>query len=68
MQAAAARIAPTHLMNPVLLKPVSDQRSQVIVLGKPWRDADARTYQHLKPELLAVVLDSPATLRALARR
>jgi adenosylcobyric acid synthase len=64
MQAAAARIAPTSLMNPVLLKPASDQRSQVIVLGKPWRDADARTYQELKAELLDVVLDSLATLRA----
>jgi adenosylcobyric acid synthase len=64
MQAAAARIAPTHLMNPVLLKPGSDQRSHVIVLGQPWRDADARTYQQLKPELLEVVLDSLATLRA----
>jgi adenosylcobyric acid synthase len=63
MQAAAARIAPTHLMNPVLLKPASDQRSQVIVLGQPWRDADARTYQQLKGELLDVVLDSLATLR-----
>jgi adenosylcobyric acid synthase len=64
MQAAAARIAPTHLMNPVLLKPGSDQRSHVIVLGQPWRDADARTYQQLKLELLDVVLDSLATLRA----
>ncbi len=64
MQAAAARVAPTSLMNPVLLKPASDQRSQVIVLGKPWRDADARTYQQLKLELLDVVLDSLATLRA----
>jgi adenosylcobyric acid synthase len=64
MQAAAARIAPTHLMNPVLLKPGSDQRSHVIVLGQPWRDVDARTYAQLKPELLGVVLDSLATLRA----
>jgi adenosylcobyric acid synthase len=64
MQAAAARIAPAAVMNPVLLKPASDQRSQVIVLGRPWRDADARTYQQLKPELLDVVLDSLATLRA----
>ncbi len=64
MQAAAARIAPTALMNPVLLKPASDQRSHVIVLGQPWRDADARTYAQLKTELLDVVLDSLATLRA----
>jgi adenosylcobyric acid synthase len=64
MQAAAARIAPTHLMNPVLLKPASDRRSHVIVLGQPWRDADARSYQQLKGELLDVVLDSLATLRA----
>jgi cobyric acid synthase len=64
MQAAAAGIAPTHLMNPVLLKPASDRRSHVIVLGQPWRDADARGYQQLKGELLDVVLDSLATLRA----
>jgi hypothetical protein len=49
---------------PGLLKPASDVHSQVIVLGEPWRDADARTYQQLKPELLGVVLDSLATLGA----
>ncbi len=33
MQAAAAGIEPTADMNPVLLKPGSDRRSQVVVLG-----------------------------------
>src|SRR5215469_3171135 len=33
MQAAAAGIEPDARMNPVLLKPGSDRRSQVIVLG-----------------------------------
>lgn len=35
MQAAAARVEPTALMNPVLLKPGSDRSSQVVLLGKP---------------------------------
>jgi adenosylcobyric acid synthase len=64
VQAAAAGIEPTALMNPVLLKPGSDTRSQVVVLGKPWREVDALGYQPLKAELREVVLDSLATLRA----
>jgi cobyric acid synthase CobQ/L-threonine-O-3-phosphate decarboxylase len=35
MQAQASRIEPDVRMNPVLLKPSSDNGSQVIVLGKP---------------------------------
>ena len=45
VQAAAARIAPEARMNPVLVKPEADTRSQVVVLGEadheisrlPWR-------------------------------
>src|SRR6187455_954131 len=37
VQAAAARISPTALINPILLKPEADSRSQVVVLGRPWR-------------------------------
>src|SRR5271166_1968000 len=42
VQAAAAGIAPTADMNPILLKPEADARSQVIVDGRPWRTQEAR--------------------------
>src|SRR6266581_4272917 len=45
VQAAAAGIEPTADMNPVLLKPGSDRRSQVIVLGHPEAEADAVGYR-----------------------
>ena len=45
MQAAAACIEPEAAMNPVLLKPGSDRTSQVVVLGKPWADVSALSYQ-----------------------
>jgi adenosylcobyric acid synthase len=46
VQAAAARIGPEARMNPVLVKPEADTRSQVVVLGEvdheisrlPWRE------------------------------
>jgi adenosylcobyric acid synthase len=44
MQAAAAGLEPEAAMNPVLLKPGSDQRSQLVVLGRPAGDTDARSY------------------------
>ncbi len=64
MQAAAARIPADVLMNPVLLKPGSDTRSQVVVLGQPWGETDALGYRPMKAHLLEVALDSLATLRA----
>ncbi|MFI0778522.1 cobyric acid synthase [Streptomyces sp. NPDC021212] len=44
MQAAAARVEPSALMNPVLLKPGSDRSSQVVLLGKPVGEMSARGY------------------------
>ncbi|MCD9142322.1 cobyric acid synthase [Streptomyces albireticuli] len=44
MQAAAARVEPTALMNPVLLKPGSDRSSQVVLMGKPVGELSARGY------------------------
>lgn len=44
MQAAAARVEPSALMNPVLLKPGSDRTSQVVLLGKPVGEMSARGY------------------------
>jgi adenosylcobyric acid synthase len=64
-QAFAAGVAPEAAMNPVLLKPTSDRRSQVVVLGRPWRTLDAVSYQDSKPQLQDLVFDS---LEALRRR
>ncbi|CAN3126586.1 cobyric acid synthase [Mycobacterium sp. smrl_JER01] len=36
VQALAARAAPEAAMNPVLLKPGSDRRSHVVLMGRPW--------------------------------
>ena len=64
LQARACRAEPRVDMNPVLLKPHSDTGAQIIVQGRVWRDAEARRYQALKPELLPFVLDSFARLSA----
>lgn len=63
-QAQAAGVEPDAAMNPVLLKPTSDRRSQVVVLGRPWRELDAVDYQQAKRELRATVLRALAGLRA----
>lgn len=44
MQAAAAGIEPSALMNPVLLKPGGEHRSQVVLLGRPVGELSARGY------------------------
>ncbi len=63
MQAAAAGIEPEAAMNPVLLKPGGNGRSQVMVLGKPAAEADALSYRELKPDLQNTVLGCLADLR-----
>ena len=64
MQAAAARVEPESAMNPVLLKPGSATRSQVVLLGRPIGEVGAMDYRDVKPRLLAPVLDCLADLRA----
>jgi adenosylcobyric acid synthase len=64
VQAEAARVVPTVDMNPILLKPEGDSRSQVVVLGKPIGSLSALEYQARKPELRGVVTDALARLRA----
>ncbi|GAA4084320.1 cobyric acid synthase [Actinomadura miaoliensis] len=63
-QAQAAGVEPRAVMNPVLLKPGSDRRSQVVVLGRPVAEVDALEYRAHKERLREVVLDSLAELRA----
>ncbi len=55
VQAVACGIAPTADMNPLLLKPEADARSQVVVLGKPWQTLPARSYYQRKQELWRIV-------------
>ena len=50
-QAEAAMIEPSVKMNPVLLKPTSDRRSQVIVNGVPVGTMSAMEYEQYKPRL-----------------
>ncbi|MDT4937203.1 MAG: adenosylcobyric acid synthase, partial [Pseudonocardiales bacterium] len=64
MQAAAAGVEPEAAMNPVLLKPGTEMRSQVVLLGKPIADVDALDYRELKPMLHQAVLESYADLRS----
>ncbi len=63
MQAAAAGIEPDARMNPVLLKPGTDRRSQVVLLGHPDGEVDAVEYRQHAGRLLDVALDSLAQLR-----
>jgi adenosylcobyric acid synthase len=51
-------------MNPVLLKPGSDQTSQVVVLGRPWADVSAMSYRQHKAALLEISLECLADLRS----
>ena len=62
-QAHAAGVEPETAMNPVLLKPMSDRTSQVVVMGRPWATLDAPAYQEAKHELWDVVLDAFDDLR-----
>ncbi|OCJ04405.1 cobyric acid synthase CobQ [Rhizobium sp. AC44/96] len=58
LQSMAARVPSSVHMNPILLKPQSENGSQIIVQGKVWGQAKARDYQRLKPQLLDYVLES----------
>ena len=51
IQAVAAGVEPEAAMNPVLLKPGSDRRSHVVLMGRPWGDLDARDFTTRRTEL-----------------
>ncbi|VAV84602.1 Cobyric acid synthase [hydrothermal vent metagenome] len=57
-QAEAARCELTPDMNPVLLKPTGDQRSQVIIQGKVHSNMAAREFHAFKKEAMKYVLES----------
>ncbi|MGK4580491.1 cobyric acid synthase [Kitasatospora sp. HPMI-4] len=64
MQAQAARVEPEAAMNPVLLKPGGDGRSQVVLLGRPVAEVGALDYRERKPVLLERALECLADLRS----
>ncbi|MBY5360762.1 cobyric acid synthase [Rhizobium leguminosarum] len=58
LQSLAARAPSSVHMNPVLLKPQSENGSQIIVQGRVFGQAKGRDYQRLKPQLLGAVIES----------
>lgn len=64
LQAQACGLRPHVDMNPILLKPEADRRSQVIVQGKVWRSQDAGDYFDSKRELFDFVRQSYERLAA----
>ncbi len=64
LQAQACGLLPHVDMNPILLKPEADHRSQVIVQGKVWGSYDAKGYFGCRPELFRFVQESYARLAA----
>ncbi|GAA3601025.1 cobyric acid synthase [Secundilactobacillus similis] len=62
-QAEAAGIAPDVRMNPLLLKPSTDQDSQVVYMGKVLSNMSAAAYQDYKPQLKQQIFE---TYRSLA--
>jgi len=64
LQARAACVAPRTDMNPVLLKPVSDTRAQLVVAGRARAELEAGDYQAWKPRLRQPVLEAYGRLHA----
>ena len=58
IQALAARAEPEPAMNPVLLKPGSDRRSHVVVMGRPAGDLDSRDFAEGRNHLARAAHDA----------
>ncbi|KCZ71349.1 adenosylcobyric acid synthase (glutamine-hydrolysing) [Candidatus Methanoperedens nitroreducens] len=54
IQAKAAGIEPTADMNPVLLKPKGNNISQIIILGRPYKDKRAGDYYDSTDEMMSI--------------
>lgn len=57
-QAEACGVLPSARMNPILLKPTSDKKSQVILNGKVLKNMTACEYHEFKPQLKEYIKDS----------
>jgi adenosylcobyric acid synthase len=58
LQALAAGLKPHTDFNPVLLKPTTDKKAQVIIHGQVDADLNARDYHEYKPRAMGAVLAS----------
>jgi adenosylcobyric acid synthase len=63
LQAVAAGIEPRADLNPILLKPEGNTRSQLIVQGRLWKTLPARAYYQYKRELWSIVTAALDRLR-----
>jgi adenosylcobyric acid synthase len=63
VQAQACRIQPRVEMNPILLKPEADHRSQLVVMGRVDGRVEAAAYYREKPRLLGQVQAALTVLR-----
>lgn len=63
VQAQAAGLEPHSDMNPVLLKPATDTRAQVILQGRVVTDLEAAAYHDYKRVAMEAVMDSYERLR-----
>lgn len=57
-QAQAASVAPCVDMNPILIKPMSNRKAQIIVKGKPVRNMSVYEYVNYKNKAQKIVLKS----------
>jgi adenosylcobyric acid synthase len=64
LQARAAGIEPDVRMNPVLVKPEGETRSQVIVLGQAHRELSDAEWRERPPSLWPVIEDAYCSLAA----
>jgi adenosylcobyric acid synthase len=55
VQAEAAGKEPSVEMNPILLKPTTDSKAQVIIKGEVYKNMSAIEYHNFKPELAQMV-------------
>ncbi|NMA10574.1 MAG: AAA family ATPase, partial [Methanomicrobiales archaeon] len=65
VQAFAAGVEPEADMNPVLLKPKGDSVSQVVLLGRPYKDVQIRDYYR---ETDALLTEAVAAFERLQRQ
>jgi adenosylcobyric acid synthase len=65
LQAVAARVVPEPAMNPVLLKPGSDRRSHIVLMGQPAGTLEAGEFATGRAHLAATAYDA---FRSLASR
>lgn len=63
-QAEAAGIAPDVRMNPILLKPTSDRKAQIVLMGNVVSNMDAVSYHDNKPRLRETVREAYQSLAA----